>query len=41
MTAFVSELVSYLIKFIFLLAVAGGGTLIGSHLSQKKNKEQA
>ncbi len=42
MTAFLSELVSYAIKFIFLLAVSAGGVFFGKHMSQKKkNKEQA
>ena len=40
MTAFVSELVSYAIKFIFLFAVSVGGVLTGRQLSLwKKNKK--
>ncbi len=40
MTAFLSELVSYAIKFIFLLAVSVGGVFAGRHFSlRKKNKK--
>lgn len=40
MTAFVTELVSYAIKFIFLFAVSVGGVLTGRQLSlRKKNKK--
>lgn len=42
MTAFFSELVSYLIKFIFLFAVSIGGAYFGvSRAKKKKSKEQA
>ena len=41
MTAFISELVSYAGKFIFLLAVSVGGVLTGRKLSlRKKNKKK-
>ena len=40
MTAFLSELVSYAIKFIFLLAVSVGGVFAGRRMSlRKKNKK--
>lgn len=40
MTAFISELVSYAVKFIFLFVVSVGGVLTGRKLSiKKKNKK--
>lgn len=41
MTAFLSELVSYGIKFIFLLAVSVGGAFFGRYLAAKKKKNKA
>lgn len=40
MTAFISELVSYAVKFIFLLAVSVGGVLTGRKLSLRKENKK-
>jgi hypothetical protein len=38
--AFLSELISYCIKYVFLIAIAVSGVLLGKNLREKKSAKQ-
>lgn len=41
MSALLSELVSYIIKFVFIAAAAGVGVKLGIHLRKNKSEKKA